>query len=521
MHVLDAIPRSQSLTSVLEKPRHRASGPSNHAMLTRYVSEARKHPLLSHAALVERSRAVYVDHYQRICCISQLPAIVDAVVHLNRRRQQGQIRWTSFVGSVGDQSPAAKDAVLERYQDASTEVPMRGYADTSVSDNDDDVEQCLDDLQLLQESFLSLPLEQRLYSYGNALDATAACFRRLDLRWDTLSPLFDQFIEITNEFASAKRAVLAAALGDTPDSPAVAALADRVLLTREDPTEQLQALIGGDVDAPELACRIAAPLASLRALETRHSRLCELVLELRRHYDRADEAIRHNVNDIVVRNLLLVLKQVHRHRIRDEDVWDALQEGNDGLAEAARRFRYWSGTRFSTYAVFWINQRLHRLRTNTQSMFAIPVSVVIESVTIQQTRERLRRENCGRAPSAREIAAAMGVDIGRIEHVDAAYRPHLGGEALASLISDEDGEVDADIVRKDLEGVIRKALATVPQREADVLRMHYGIDHPPITLREIGDHLGMSPERARRLERTCIERLLRGPFARELSLFLA
>jgi RNA polymerase primary sigma factor len=520
MHVLDAIPDSQSLTSLPDRPR-RSAAPSIHATLSRYVADARKHPLLSHAALVERSRTVYVDHYQRICCISQLPAIVDAIVHLNRRRQEGDIRWTSIVGSVGDQSPAAKDAVLERYRDAAAEVPMRGYPDTSVSDNDDDVEQCLDDLQLLQESFLALPLEQRLYSDGQALDTIAACFRRLDLRWDTLAPLLDQFLEITNEFAAAKRAVLAAALCEPPDAPAVAALADRVFLTSEEPTEQLRAAIGGAVDAAELAGRIAAPMASLRELEARHSRLCEIVLELRRHYDRADEAMRHNVNDIVVRNLLLVLKQVHRHRVRDEDVWDAVQEGNDGLAEAARRFRYWSGTKFSTYAVFWINQRLHRLRTNTQSMFAIPVSVVIESVAIQQTRERLKRENGGRAPSARQIAAAMDVDISRIERVDAAYRPHLGGEALAALSSDDESAVEADIVRKDLERLLRKALATLPEREANVLRMHYGIDRPATTLREIAGHLGMSPERARRIERSCIERLLRGPFARELSAFLA
>jgi RNA polymerase primary sigma factor len=398
---------------------------------------------------------------------------------------------------------------------------MRGYADTSVSNDDEDVVQCLDDLQLLQEVFLALPLQQRLYSDGQSLDAIAACFRRLDLRWDTLTPLIDQFRQVTDEFAAAKRAVLAAALREPPEAPAVAALGDRFLLTPDDPTDALHALIGGPGGSEALAQRIAAPLAQLRELEVRHSRLCELVLELRRHYERADEAMRHNVNDIVVRNLLLVLKQVHRQRIRDEDIWDAVQEGNDGLAEAARRFRYWSGTRFSTYAVFWINQRLRLLRTNTLSMFSIPVSIVIESVAVQQTRERLKRANGGLAPSARQIAAAMGIDIARVERVDAAYRPHLGGEALSALSSEDDAEVEADIVRAELKGLLRKALATLPRREADVLRMHYGIDHPASTLREIAGRLGMSPERARRLERTCIERLLRGPFARELSAFLA
>jgi RNA polymerase primary sigma factor len=520
MHVLDAMPEIEIPTTVPERTR-RSAAPGTHASLTRYVAEARKHPLLSHAAFVERSRTVYLHHYQRICCLSQLPAIVDVVVQLNRRRSEGELRWTSFVASVGDQSPAAKDAVLEAARCTAGEVPMRGYRDTSVSTEDEDVVQCLDDLQLLHEAFVALPLQQRLYSDGRALDAIAACFRRLDLRWDTLTPLLEQFRQITDEFAAAKAAVLAAALEQPVDAPAVAALGERFLLTLDDPTEALHALIGHSDGPQALARRIAAPLAHLRDLEATHSRLCELVLELRRHYDRADESMLHNVNDIVVRNLLLVLKQVHRERIRDEDIWDAVQEGNDGLSEAARRFRYWSGTRFSTYAVFWINQRLRLLRTNTQSMFTIPVSIVIDSVSVQQTRERLKRENGGLTPTARQIAAAMDVDIAKVERVDAAYRPHLGGDALATLISEDEPDPEADIVRAELESVLRQALAALPRREADIVRMHYGIDHPPTTLREIAGRLGMSPERARRLERTCIERLLRGPFARELSAFLA
>jgi RNA polymerase primary sigma factor len=521
MHVLEAVSEPEFITEVTDVP-----GPARvagiHALLSRYATEARKYPLLSHAAFVEHSRTLYSHHYQRLCCLSQLPAIIESIVALNVRRQAGKIRWSTFVCSVGDQSPQAKDAVLEGYRRSRTPIPPSGYLDTSVSRDDEAVEQCLDDLQLLHESFTALPLEQRLGSDGQQIEAIAAVARRINLRWDTLTPLLNQFIEITDEFAAAKRALVAAAAGESAESAAVVvALCDRFLLTAADPTDTLVALVDGHADPHQLAQRIAAPLAKVRELEARHSRLCEVVLELRRHYDRADQAVRLSVNEIVLRNLLLVLKEVNRHAFRDDEVFDAIQEGNEGLAEAAVRFRYWAGTRFSTYAAFWINQRLQRLRVTTHSMFAIPVGIVLENTEIQQVRRRLTRANGGRPPSDRELAAAMNIDVAKVQRVDAAYSPHLGSEAIDDLHCEEHTDQEETVSRSQLEDLVRKALHALPQRDADILRLRFGIDRPAATLRDISEMYGLSGERVRRLEKLSIARLLRGPFARELRLFLA
>ena len=519
MHVLEAVSESDIITEVTDVPSPaRVTGV--HALLSRYAVEARKYPLLSHAALVEHSRTLYSHHYQRLCCISQLPAITEAIVALNVRRRAGKIRWSSFVCSVGDQSPQAKDDVLESYRRAGTPLPPSGYPDTSVSHDDSEVEQCLDDLQLLHEAFTALPVEQRLRSDGQQLEVIAGIARRINLRWDTLTPLLGQFIEITDEFAAAKRALVAAAAGESAESPSVTALCDRFLLTAAEPTDSLHTLLGGTVERDELAQRIAAPLAQVRELEARHSRLCEVVLELRRHYDRADQALRLSVNEIVLRNLLLVLKEVNRHAIRDEDLFDAVQEGNEGLAEAALRFRYWTGARFSTYATFWINQRLQRLRVTTHSIFAIPVGIVLDNIEVQQVRNRLTNANGGRAPSDREVAAAMNVDVAKVQMVDSAYLPHVRSEAIEGLHCDEDSDQESELSRGQLEGLLRKALAAVPERDAEILRLRFGIDRPVTTLRDIAAMYGLSAERVRRVEKHCIARLLRGRYARELRLFL-
>ena len=103
-----------------------ASVTDTRAILDRYAAQARKYPLLTHAALVEFSRAVYVEHHRRLCCITQLPATIETLVALNTRRRRQELRWTSFVCAVGDQSPDAKDRVLERIRSTTGAVPPNG-----------------------------------------------------------------------------------------------------------------------------------------------------------------------------------------------------------------------------------------------------------------------------------------------------------------------------------------------------------------------------------------------------------
>jgi RNA polymerase primary sigma factor len=493
--------------------------PNVRAVLARYAAKARNYPLLSHAALVERSRTVYTHHYSRLCCLSQLPAIIEMLVALNTRRQKRDIRWTSFVCSVGDHSPAAKDAILDSHRLSQLPLPKNGIPDTSVSREDKVVIETLDDLQLLYEAFLELPLEQRLYSDSSHNDAMARVARRIELRWDAVYPMLARFIEVTDAFIAAKRAVIAAAARRPVDSTEVHELSDRFLLTSGDQLVELQSLAGDNGDPADFAQRLAQPLAELRALEATHSRSCELVLELRRHYDIADHAMRQSINDIVLRNLLLVVKEVSKSRISGEELLDAIQEGNDGLAEGALRFRYWTGTRFSTYATYWIHHRLHRLRSTTRAQFTIPASIVQRNVEISKTRARLALANDGRVPSAREIAAELGIDVAKVLDVEAAYAWHHSEEALRDL-ADDQPQQEETVAQDQLADLVRQAIAALPARHAELARMRFGIDQEPLNQYEIAKRCKLSQERVRRLELECLQRLMSGRFARQLRLFL-
>lgn len=518
MQLLDAISEAEVNPHFAETD-HVSPPPHVRAVLARYAAKARDYPLLSHAALIERSRTVYTHHYSRLCCLSQLPAIIQMLVALNTRRQRREIGWTSFVCSVGDHSPAAKDVVLEAHRRDRLPLPPSGFLDTSVSREDSAVIAALEELQQLHDAFLQLPLEQRLYSDASLNDAMARVVRRIELRWDALYPMLARFIEVTDAFIAAKRAVIAAAARLPPESTEVAALLDCFLISAGEQAGELQSLVGEDGDPADFAERVARPLAELRSLEATHSRACELVLELRRHYDLADQGMRQAINDIVLRNLLLVVKEVSKSRISGEDLLDAIQEGNDGLTEGALRFRYWTGTRFSTYATYWIHHRLHRLRTNTRAQYTIPAGIVQQNVEISRTRVRLARANGGRVPTARQIAAALQIDVGRVLAVEAAYASHESEDSLRN-IAYEQPDHEETVAHDQLVGLVRQALASLPARHAEIARMRFGIDQEPLTLTEISKRCRLSQERVRRLEIECMARLMAGPFASQLRLFL-
>jgi RNA polymerase sigma factor (sigma-70 family) len=491
------------------------------AILDRYAAQARKYPLLTHAALVEFSRAVYVEHHRRLCCITQLPATIETLVALNTRRRRRELRWTSFVCAVGDQSPDAKDRVLERIRSTTGAVPPNGYPDHTVSREDHDVVQCLDDLELLHDAFMQLAPEQRVLGAGDAHETLARHARRIELRWDTFEQLVQRFVEITDAFRHAKRALVSAAADLPADAPAVDSMLEAFLVAHDDPAARLRSVLGSQCDEHEIAVRIARPLAELRNLELRHSRACEVVLELRRHFDAAEGALRLAVNQIVLRNLLLVIKEVGKTDATGEDLLDAIQEGNDGLAVAAERFKYYAGTRFSTYAAFWIQQRLRRFRITMRNLYAIPIGVVHDCIEVSRVRARLTKVNGGRAPTVHQIAEAMQVPMRKVMEAEAAYVPHDSDAALEYLPGDEPDHEDV-VAQQQLQELVREALSTLPGRQAEIARLRFGIGQErAYTLVEVAEMCALSPERVRFFEKDAVQRLLQGRFGPELRLFLS
>ncbi len=216
-------------------------------------------------------------------------------------------------------------------------------------------------------------------------------------------------------------------------------------------------------------------------------------------------------------NLRLVVKQAKRFRNMGVPYLDLIQEGNLGLMRAVEKFDYRRGFKFSTYAVWWIEQALVRAIQNASRTVRVP-SHIYELQLRSRRIERELRQRLGRAPRRDELARAMEIPPEVLDRVRASALPIASTDApipgaddlvLEDVLRDED-VVDPveDVDRKELRRVLGGAIATLDEREREILAARFAPDESePVTLEQIGRRMGISRERVRQIERRALERL--------------
>jgi RNA polymerase sigma factor (sigma-70 family) len=312
---------------------------------------------------------------------------------------------------------------------------------------------------------------------------------------------------------------------DPPPDPDDEAEADAPDLADDGPVLELPP--DEELDAEEAESVGRRPPLDMYLSEIRQIPLLtrEQEVELAKQVAAGSEAAKKRM---VESNLRLVVMLARRYQGRGLPLSDLIAEGNLGVIRAVEKFRWDRGTRFSTYATWWIRQAIQRALANQSRLIRLPVHVEAQLGKYRRTRERLTQER-GQPPEMAEVAAALGLTVKDLEALEEASKMPLsletpvGGEGkgvqLKDVVPDRD-ELGAAAVSNLLRrnASLRELLDDLPPKERAILFDRFGLgSEPPMTLESIGQRLGVTRERVRQIEASALQKLRRRLEARGIE----
>jgi RNA polymerase primary sigma factor len=233
---------------------------------------------------------------------------------------------------------------------------------------------------------------------------------------------------------------------------------------------------------------------------------------------------------LVRSNLRFVVSVAKKYVNQGVSLLDLINEGNLGLIRAAYKFDETKGTKFISYAVWWIRQAILQTLAEQAHVVRVPLNRAGILYKIGKKTNFLIQE-LGREPSEEEIAEGMNISTHEIRNTMLISRPQKSLDA--PVVPGEEGKLmdcipdtccpspSDQIIERMLSETIEQSLALLKEREARIIRLYFGLtDMKPMTLDEIGRIMGITRERVRQIKERAIERLRHNSRARDLKSFM-